>query len=163
MAGRETALNETAKQAIDDLLGRLLGSAARVAVFWRLVRFGIIGVGVTLVYAMLTMLLHYVAGTSTAVASFFGHCCVAVLSFFGHRKFTFQHSGNIGRSIPRFIGVNLLGNLVAVAGPWIVSDILRYPAVLSIALVCVLVPTMNYLLLNIFVFHNARSKPQQAI
>ena len=163
MAGRETALNDFAKQAIDDLLGRLLGSADRVVVFWRLVRYGIIGVGVTLVYAILTLVLHYVAGTSTAVASFVGHCCVAVLSFFGHRMFTFQDSGNIARSIPRFIGVNLLGNLVAVAVPWLVSDVLRYPAIVSIALVCLLVPTMNYLLLNIFVFHNARSKPQQAL
>jgi putative flippase GtrA len=157
------ALDNFSERMLDRLLLRVFRSRIRVVAFWRMVRYGIIGIGATVVYGLTALLFHYVAGIPAVAASFMAYCCAAFLSYFGHRIFTFQDNGKIGRSAPRFIGVNLLGNLVAIGIPWIVSDLLRFPAALSIGLVCIVVPAMSYVLLNFFVFDNARPKSQQPV
>ncbi|MCC2095454.1 MAG: GtrA family protein [Hyphomicrobiales bacterium] len=144
-------------------MSRLFGSHARVDAFWRVVRFGIIGIGSTLIYALFAVILHYLANVPTVAASFAAFCCGAVFSYFGHRIFTFHDTGRIGRSVPRFIGVNLLGNGIAIGLPWVVSDMLQYPAMLSIVLVCIVVPVMNYVLLKSFVFHKGHSGSHQPV
>ena len=56
------------------------------------------------------------------------------------------------RSASRFVSVNVLAYGVSAAIPWIVSDWLGYRPAISIAMVCIVIPVMNYLLLNLFVF-----------
>ncbi len=118
----------------------------------RLVRFGVVGVGATFVYAIVAYILAGVFPRSAALASLIAFSISGVVSYYGHRLFTFKSGGSHARSAPRFVGVNLLAYGFSAAIPWILSDWLGYRPTISIAIVCIVIPVMNYLLLNLFVF-----------
>ena len=125
----------------------------------RLVRFGIVGLAATALYALVAFALTHVLPSSAALASLIAFGISGIFSYCGHRMFTFQASGGHARSASRFAGVNILAYAVAAIIPWIVSDILGYRPVLGFALVCIFIPAMNFVLLNIFVFNEPAAKP----
>ena len=124
-------------------------SASSIA---RMLRFALVGVAATLLYAVIAFALAYVSMLPAAVTSLIAYCTAGVLSYFGHRLFTFKAGGGHARPAARFVGINLLGYAVAAVIPWVLSDRLGYPAAIGIVLVCIVIPAMNYVLFNLFVF-----------
>lgn len=138
------AINEDANSA-----GGLRALARRV------LRFGISGILSTLIYFAIALVL--VATTSMPVfgASFLAFCGAGAISYLLHRCFTFENRDRSRETLARFIAVNLVANAIAIATPWAISDYAGYPAIVGIALVCVLVPAFNFVLLSVYVFRRA--------
>jgi putative flippase GtrA len=143
-SGRDQAI--AGHQAPPDGTGGQTGHKGRV------VRFGLVGITATALYALIAFLLTFVIPGSAAIASLIAFSLSGVFSYFGHRRFTFQSHDNVKRSASRFACVNAFAYGVSAAIPLIVTDTLAYRPEASIALVCIVIPVMNYLLLNWFVF-----------
>ena len=55
----------------------------------RVVRFGLVGIAATALYALIAFLLTFVIPGSAAIASLIAFSLSGVFSYFGHRRFTF--------------------------------------------------------------------------
>jgi len=125
--------------------------------FARLFRFGSVGVAATLLYAAIAWGLTAGARMGAAPASLTAYAMAGVFSYLAQKRFTFRSSAAHGDAAPRFIAASLVGAGIAAAAPLILTDQLRLPAFVAIAVTCGLVPLMNYLVLDRLVFrHHAR-------
>ena len=118
----------------------------------RIVRFGLVGIAATALYALLAYAFAYLIPWSAGLGSLIAYAISAAFSYLGHRLFTFKNRDTIAGSASRFAGVNVLAYGVSAVIPWAMTDWLGYAPVVSIALVCLVIPAMNFLLLNLFVF-----------
>lgn len=125
-------------------------------------RFVVVGLSATLIYAIVAWLLTHFTNWRTALCSLIAFFISGAFSYLGHRLFTFRSRDSVARTAGRFAGVNLLAYCVAGAIPWVVSDIFGFAAIISIALVCIVIPVMNFALLNLFVFKSSSVKTQDA-
>ena len=121
----------------------------------RTARFGVSGIVSTLLYFVIAWMLTSATALPVAIASFLAFCSAGVISYLLHRGYTFENRDRSSRSKVRFIVVNVLANAVAVVAPWIACDIAGYRPIVGIALVCVLVPALNFVLLSLYVFRPA--------
>lgn len=126
----------------------------------RIGRFAAIGIASTLLYAALAHGISVLTPLPAAAASLLAFAAGAVFSYFGHRMFTFRSKQSHGQAVSRFAGVNLLAYLVALFVPLVLSDVLGYRPLVSFGAVCVIVPVMNFVLLNVWVFRPHAGKPQ---
>lgn len=128
----------------------------------RAIRFLVIGIGATLLYALLA------AGFSATVAmslkpalgSMLAYALAAVFSYAGHKYFTFVSSGAHRFEVPRFAVLTLVGLAMSFALPAVLSEGLSLPVQVPIALTCLLVPLVNYVVLRHWVFGKALAEPR---
>lgn len=131
--------------------GTVLGAAA-----WaegtgaKLFRFAAVGVLSTLLYAALTLTLS--ATLPTGVASVLAYCAGAAFSYAGHKFFTFVSTGTHRVEAPRFAVLTVAGLTFSFVTAALLSDLLGLPASVPVALNCVAVPALNFLILNRWVF-----------
>jgi len=118
----------------------------------RLIRFGGIGVVSLLVYSSLFALLAETTRLGAVLISMVAYATSMVLSFIGHRYFTFRATGNIRAQIFKFTALHCLCFLTTVAITTLVIDILRWPYVVAILLVDVIVPLITFVALKLVVF-----------
>lgn len=139
--------------AVSDLAARLgpaLGAGS-------VLRFALVGVGATLLYAVLAALLSSgdPATLHSSAASVAAYAMASVFSYAGHRVFTFVSGGAHRVEAPRFVVLTLSGLAVSFALPAIVTGAFDGPVAVSIALTCLLVPVINYFALRLWVFSDA--------
>ena len=119
----------------------------------RLSRFAIIGAMSTLIYALVALFLsngyHVFPVTEASLAAY---VFAALFSYAGHKYFTFVSHGSHSFEGPRFVVLTLLGLALSFVLPTVLSGIMSLPAQVPIALTCVLVPVVNYMLLRHWVF-----------
>lgn len=97
-----------------------------------------------------------------ALASLVAFGAGAVFSYFGHRLFTFRSKAAHGRSLSRFAGVNALAYATATGLPWILCDRMGFAPLAGILAVCIVVPVMNFTLLNFYVFRQPPANASQS-
>jgi putative flippase GtrA len=125
--------------------------------FARLVRFGIVGVLVALVYAAATALLVSRYGVAPLTASLAGYAIALPFSFLGHRGFSFRSQGRAHVEAPRFLvgqAINLTVTVLAMRGA---TAGLHVSYLWGVAATIVLAPLANFLLMHFWVF--GRAKP----
>lgn len=147
---------ETGRHRIADLVQQGLD---RFKISAKVLRFGIIGIASTLLYAIIALVFAYSTAMPAALASLIAYAICGVFSYLGHRLFSFKSKAPVGKSTASFVVVGMLGYVIGVGVPWVGSDIMGYQPVISIALVCVLIPAMNFVLLNWFVFKETHKIP----
>lgn len=116
----------------------------------RLRRFGLVGLTSTALYAVAALGLQ-AASVEPLPASLAAFAFCSVVSFVGHRWFTFRSTGRAGAEGARFAATTLLGFVLTTAIP-LAGQALGAPGWASVLASCLIVPALNYLLLNSFVF-----------
>jgi putative flippase GtrA len=118
----------------------------------QVVSFGAIGAISTLAYATFAFLLTMSDAMPAWTASGVAYAVTSVFSYLCHKRLTFRSSVSHGEAVPRFLLSNSIGYTIALLLPMLLSDHLRAPPALAIFLTIVIVPILNFLLLDRFVF-----------
>lgn len=131
--------------------------------FGLLTRFALVGVAATILYAVLALafgrLLDSHAGAWTSLLAY---GVAAVFSYLAHRAFTFASDGDRAAEIPRFIVVTATGAAISFAVPAVVQTGFGLPLAVAVLLVCLVIPLINFLVLDRWVFRDRRSFSEQA-
>lgn len=121
----------------------------------KLARFAAVGASSSLLYGLLVSALLRVHDGLIAV-----HCVAYALaipySYFAQRGFTFRSSRSHAVSFPRFLVTNILSFLLSTGIVAIASTLQAAPAI-AVAVVIIVVPLINFLCLNSWVFPDRRS------
>ena len=118
----------------------------------RLAWFCCIGGATTLAYAALAWLLTVPASWPPAVASALAYAACSVGSFACHKLFTFKSKAPVRGELGRYAATTALGYGLAIALPLVLTQMLHLDPRIAIALVCILSSSLNFVLLNAFVF-----------
>ena len=121
----------------------------------KLAWFGCVGGAATVSYASIAYVLKEQFGWLPALASAMAYGVSCVGSFLGHKALTFASSAPASQEIGKFVATSLLGLGVALLVPYGLTQVLHWEARIAIALVCVLCPLLNFILLSHFVFGKA--------
>ncbi|MEL7138867.1 MAG: GtrA family protein [Pseudomonadota bacterium] len=128
------------------------GDRARlIEEFWRVVRFGIVGVAATLTHALGVIAFVELAGLTPAWANPAAFLVAVPVSYFGHYFFTYAASSAHGETMLRFVAVS--GSSFAVSQAIVLGmEALGGPYELAVAIFVVVVPATNFVLFNLLVF-----------
>ncbi len=121
---------------------------------WRLLRFGLVGIVATVLYAVFAWLFTVPAGLPAVVASILAYCLGALFSYSAHRRITFRSDRPVMQEVPRFAGVSLIGWIVAILSPLILTNGWGLPPVVAIVFASVAVPVLSFIGLERFVFRS---------
>ncbi len=102
--------------------------------FWRIVRFGVVGTSGFLVDFSITALLYELLGISIVIATGIGFCFGATSNYILNRRWTWRSTNpNIKGEYVKFLGVSLLGlgiHYIVLLGcmqlPWLVINLFGY-------------------------------------
>lgn len=115
--------------------------------------FAIVGLAATALYAALALLFGWF-GWSAVGASVAAYALAAVFSYAGHKFLTFMSPGSHASEVPRFIASTALGLGLATVLPLVLSGWLGLPNIVPIVATCTVVPVVNFVLLDRFVFRS---------
>ncbi|MBZ9818196.1 GtrA family protein [Mesorhizobium sp. CA4] len=119
----------------------------------RSIRFLVTGIGATLLYALLAA--AFSTAMSPVLASLFAYALAATFSYAGHTYFNGAHR----LEVPRFAVLTLVGLAMSFVLPLTLSERLALPAWIPIALTCLLVALINYVVLRHWAFGKALAEP----
>jgi putative flippase GtrA len=124
-------------------------------------RFGLVGVAATAVYATLAVLLmdQQWVGFTAVQASLSAYAAAALFSYLAHKSVTFMSHGRHRTEAPRFLLLTAAGLVVAYIAPALLTDMLGLPRIVPVLITCAVIPALNLLVLDRWVF--ARRKPDR--
>jgi len=121
----------------------------------RVSRFALIGGMATLIYVVLAFVLSGGAGPvilPAVAASIAAYAVAAVFSYSGHKYFTFVSGGAHVFEAPRFAALTALGLGISWLVPAVMADGLGLSPAWPIIVTCLVVPVLNYVVLERWVF-----------
>jgi putative flippase GtrA len=118
----------------------------------RVVRFGIIGIAATFVYAATSLLSVELLALSPLHASILGQLTATGVSYFGHSMFSFAVKKDHRTYFWRFLVIAALTFSMNGAVVWLLSDLLGIHYQISIVVVGALIPLTNYFCNRFWVF-----------
>jgi putative flippase GtrA len=118
----------------------------------RLGRFAIVGFFNSGLYAMVTWWLIAYGHVAPESASLLGYLVAIPVAYFGHRWVTFTSAGAVHVEALRFVTVHAMGLFVAWEAMDLASNRLGLHFAAGIIAAVVLVPLLNFLVLDHFVF-----------
>jgi putative flippase GtrA len=121
----------------------------------KLLRFGLVGIAATAIYAVLALAGGAVLGLGAVAASIAAYGIAGLFSYLAQKRLTFRSDGDHAREAPRFGLLALAGWAIAAGAPALLTGQLGLPAVVPIAVTCVLVPVVNFLAMDRLVFTGA--------
>ncbi len=116
------------------------------------VRFGIIGATSGLVFAAVTALFVGPLGIDSKLASVAGYIASMPLNFIGNRRFSFRSKNSLAGDLTRFALLHTGNILLTTFAMAAVVDVLRLHYALGILAAIVLVPCVNFAVMNWWVF-----------
>jgi putative flippase GtrA len=119
-----------------------------------LMRFGLVGIAATALYAVLAHVLMSREWTALSAvrASLAAYAAAALFSYFAHKAVTFMSRGRHRREAPRFLLLTAIGVAVAYGAPALLTDRLGLPGIVPIVVTCVAIPVLNLIVLGRWVF-----------
>jgi len=121
----------------------------------QLARFGLVGVGCSVLYASLAWSLTVLGALPAIAASVTAYSIAGVFSYFGQKLFTFRNAAPHAEAAPRFLASFVLGVGIATCAPLVLTDRLGLPPLIAILFTCGVVPVINYGVLSLLVFSRA--------
>jgi putative flippase GtrA len=125
----------------------------------KLLRFGLVGIAATALYAILATLFMSRIGLDAVPASLAAYAAAALFSYLAHKSATFMSRGLHRTEAPRFLLLTAVGLAVAYAAPAVLTGVFGLPGIVPVLVTCVLVPALNLLALDRWVF--ARRNPDR--
>lgn len=129
------------------------GAAPAAGFVARIVRYGVVGTAISLVYTLAVVLL--VDGLhvpSPTVASVLAFAVMLPVAYLAHRDVTFRAAARDPAQAWRFAITTTTSFMVATAGMYVLTAVLGRSYLLGIALNWVLIPTANFAVYLIWVF-----------
>lgn len=120
--------------------------------FGRLFRFGIVGIVATLVYAGATLFAIEILHLAPVLSSIVGQLTATGVSYFGHSMFSFAVQADHKTYLSRFLVILLLTFALNASVTWLLSDVLQISHRISVAVVTVLIPLVNFVCNRYWVF-----------
>ncbi|MGO4389123.1 GtrA family protein [Microvirga sp. 2YAF29] len=118
----------------------------------RVVRFALVGAASSGAYAVIMMVATSVFGLAPWVSSAVAYVLAMIINFPLQRSFTFMSKGDVRREGLKYLSVHLLNLLVSVAVVHLITQILQWPVFVSVAAVIIIIPLIQFLVLEIWVF-----------
>ncbi len=118
--------------------------------------FAVVGLAATALYAALALLFGSF-GWSAVGASVAAYVLAAAFSYAGHKFLTFMSPGSHSSELPRFVASTALGLGLATALPLVLSSWFGMPNIVPVVATCTVVPVVNFVLLDRFVFLSTRA------
>jgi putative flippase GtrA len=119
----------------------------------RILRYGAVGIAVSVLYSLFVMLLVDQVGMASAtLASALAFAAILPLAYAAHRHVTFSDAAHEPLVSLRFASTSTASFLVAMGGMYLATDVLARSYLLGIALNWVLIPAMNFLIYLVWVF-----------
>ena len=124
-----------------------------------LARFGLVGISATILYGGLATALVALdrIGFTPVQASLAAYTAAALFSYLAHKFVTFQSNGLHRSQAPRFLLLTATGFAVAYAIPALLTVELGLPPIISVLATCLLIPTVNFFVLDRWVFVERKS------
>ncbi|CAH2400024.1 GtrA family protein [Mesorhizobium escarrei] len=119
-----------------------------------LARFGLVGIAATSLYAVLAIALvkSKWIGFTPVQASLAAYAAAAVFSYLAHKSVTFMSNGSHRSEAGRFVLLTATGFAVAYAAPALLTAKLGLPPIIAILVTCLIIPAVNLLILDRWVF-----------
>ncbi|WP_245525683.1 MULTISPECIES: GtrA family protein [unclassified Mesorhizobium] len=123
-----------------------------------LARFGLVGIAATILYAALAIAFAKWdrIGFSPVQASLAAYAAAALFSYLAHKSVTFMSSGSHRSEAPRFVLLTVTGFAVAYTAPVLLTGKLDLPPIIAVVVTCLLIPAVNLLVLDRWVFADQR-------
>jgi putative flippase GtrA len=128
-----------------------------------LARFGLVGIAATVLYAVLATVLveSEWMGLTPVQASLAAYVAAAVFSYLAHKSVTFMSSGPHRSEAARFVLLTATGFGIAYAVPALLTMKLGLSPIIAILVTCLLIPAINLLMLDRWVFAQRRPGRQR--
>lgn len=121
--------------------------------FFRLLRYGGIGIAVSMLYSGLVFAaVEFFGVRSPTLASSIAFILVLPVSFFAHRKLSFHDAARDTRQSYRFAAVAIASFIVAVGGMQVMTETMNLHYAFGIIVAWVLVPVANFAINSLWVF-----------
>jgi putative flippase GtrA len=117
-----------------------------------LVRFALVGAASSVAYAVIMMVATSSFGLTPWISSVVAYLSAMIINFPLQRSFTFMSKGDVRREGPRYIVVHLINLLVSVSVVHLIVDVLQGSVLVSVAAVIVVIPLLQFLALETWVF-----------
>lgn len=118
----------------------------------RILRFGLVGTCVTLVYLLVSIVANEVFGISPVFAAIIGQAAAIGVSYIGHSSFSFRVATNHGVFLWRYLVIVALLLAIAVGVTWLITNVERLSPRIATVTVAILIPIINYLFNRFWVF-----------
>ncbi len=119
--------------------------------FWKLVRFGVVGGTSTVLFAGLTWLMVEKSGMHPVLATVAAYLVLLAPNFLAHKYFTFGSNGEVARESGKFLVVHGLNIALSAGGMAVVSQAqldYRWGILFS----AIAVPIIVFVVMNFWVF-----------
>ncbi|WP_292524317.1 GtrA family protein [Mesorhizobium sp.] len=118
-----------------------------------------VGIAATSLYAVLAIALvkSKWVGFTPVQASLAAYAAAALFSYLAHKTVTFMSNGSHRSEAARFVLLTASGFAVAYTAPALLTAKLGLPPIIAILVTCLIVPAVNLLMLDRWVF--AQRKP----
>ncbi|RJT41343.1 GtrA family protein [Mesorhizobium waimense] len=135
-----------------------------------LARFGFVGIAATILYAALAAAFTKSEriGFTPIQASLAAYATATLFSYLAHKSVTFVSGGSHQSEAPRFLLLAATGLAIAYGAPALLTVKLGLPLVIPVLVTCLLVPAINFFVLDRWVFaaripgqHGDRSRQRQ--
>jgi len=125
--------------------------------FWRLARYGAVGIASNLVGYLLYVAVTYI-GVSPKVAMTLLYLAGAAIGYLGNKRLVFSHTGSILRSSAGYFVAHAAGYAANLVILYTFVDILGYPHQIIQAVAIFMVAGYLFLVLNFIVFKNENAR-----
>ncbi|OWK22002.1 GtrA family protein [Mesorhizobium amorphae] len=123
-----------------------------------LARFGLVGIAATILYAALVAILTKSEriGFTPIQASLAAYAAATLFSYLAHKSVTFVSGGPHQSEAPRFLVLAATGLAIAYGAPALLTVKLGLPLIVPVVVTCLLVPAVNFFVLDRWVFAESR-------
>jgi len=130
-----------------------------VALWKQLLRYGIVGGSVTIVYVALTSLIIETTAWSALKASITGFVLTIPFAYVAHRFVTFASKEAYLQQLVRFVITMTVAFIISSVSMLAIVHIYEAHYGYALLVTTVLVPSLNYLVLSAWVFKDGRARP----
>ena len=123
----------------------------------RLFRFASVGVVNGIIYGVFTSFFVSRFGLDGKIASVLGYLTTIPFAFYAHRSYTFGSRGAVKLEFRRFVITQAIGLLVSLFAMATIIDYFELHYSIGIIVAVVLVPIVNFLVLNTWVFSTRKT------
>jgi putative flippase GtrA len=123
-------------------------------------KFASVGVAATLIHVATALLLHNGFGVSALQSNFFAFLVASLFSYFGNWIWTFDKSGTLRKSLPRFIVLSMGCFVINQSIVYGMVETLQLPLWLAMVPVVAVIPIASFWFSKSRVFVNAELQQQ---
>ena len=129
------------------------------ATFYKLVRFGLVGGGATLIYGALAVALQELFAPPVLLGHAVAYMLAIPASYLGQRSFTFRYRGPERPAIARFLIAASVAFAISAAAVYAGEAWFGWPYLAGIAITMIVVPLVSFATMLLWVFFEPRAIP----